>query len=543
MPYFDHIDAGPLSAYPDSHLMYVTASALRKTMSEEEFKLPLRQWLKNKLDKNDQEKFPGLQWVNKETQTFKIPWTQKGHPDWEAHYEIFKAWAIHRGSTDEGKLKDFKKLKGNFRCAMNKSDDFQELKEKSQTGKQTGNYKLYKLLTPEEVKQKVKKSAKAPTSEKSRKRPRSTVSPSPQNSLGTPESKKPTEAPLVEEVFPDGENLSELLGFDSDTLNNAFLDFDRQQVDGEFRSFLQSTPPVAPEMNTLQVASPLPIDRNSFAEAPISYHSAMVETQYQTEEHTLCAQEILVSPPPATSPDVQFVSLQSSQPSALYCESLQAFLDKFQVSSQQLPRFQITWRYGKMIAGQETLDLNGGYRLLCGNPDIQKAMADVYKKKYDWFNWNTFIFPAYDRHLDNSKKSMGIQMILDKADLGILLKLDGHVLKACRLCQSQIFYLDRNEASGQSIKMEREQWYEIFSYSRYIQSLIKGKNADSEITLIIGTRPGQPTLVTVSVEPSISAVLKENFSSNANPSLLAMSQQTSLEEIIRMLDGFDTRLR
>ena len=50
-------------------------------MSEEEFKLPLRQWLKNKLDKNDQEKFPGLQWVNKETQTFKIPWTQKGHPD------------------------------------------------------------------------------------------------------------------------------------------------------------------------------------------------------------------------------------------------------------------------------------------------------------------------------------------------------------------------------------------------------------------------------------------------------------------------------
>ena len=37
---------------------------------------------------------------------------------------------------------------------MNKSDDFQELKEKSQTGKQTGNYKLYKLLTPEEVKQK-----------------------------------------------------------------------------------------------------------------------------------------------------------------------------------------------------------------------------------------------------------------------------------------------------------------------------------------------------------------------------------------------------
>ena len=69
----------------------------------------------------------------------------------------------------------------------------------------------------------VKKSAKAPTSEKSRKRPRSTVSPSPQNSLGTPESKKPTEAPLVEEVFPDGDNLSELLGFDSVTLNNAFL--------------------------------------------------------------------------------------------------------------------------------------------------------------------------------------------------------------------------------------------------------------------------------------------------------------------------------
>ena len=53
--------------------------------SEEEFKLPLRQWLVKKIELKQ---FSGLEWMD-EDRLFKIPWTQKGHPNWEDHYQIF----------------------------------------------------------------------------------------------------------------------------------------------------------------------------------------------------------------------------------------------------------------------------------------------------------------------------------------------------------------------------------------------------------------------------------------------------------------------
>ena len=54
--------------------------------SEEEFKLPLRQWLVKKIEL---QQFGGLEWMDEEMRLFKIPWTQKGHPNWEEHYKIF----------------------------------------------------------------------------------------------------------------------------------------------------------------------------------------------------------------------------------------------------------------------------------------------------------------------------------------------------------------------------------------------------------------------------------------------------------------------
>lgn len=59
--------------------------------SEEDFKLPLRQWLIKKIEMNQ---FDGLEWLDSEKRRFKIPWTQKGHPHWEKHYLIFKVSII-----------------------------------------------------------------------------------------------------------------------------------------------------------------------------------------------------------------------------------------------------------------------------------------------------------------------------------------------------------------------------------------------------------------------------------------------------------------
>ena len=64
---------------------------------------------------------------------------------------LLQAWAKHRGNYNEKYPPDDKKLKGNFRCALTKSDDFEEMKNYSKTNQQMGNYKVFKLLTPQEV--------------------------------------------------------------------------------------------------------------------------------------------------------------------------------------------------------------------------------------------------------------------------------------------------------------------------------------------------------------------------------------------------------
>ena len=60
-----------------------------------------------------------------------------------------QAWAQHRGNETDPL--DHKKLKGNFRCALTKSDDFEEMKNYSKTNQQMGNYKVFQLLSPREV--------------------------------------------------------------------------------------------------------------------------------------------------------------------------------------------------------------------------------------------------------------------------------------------------------------------------------------------------------------------------------------------------------
>lgn len=60
-----------------------------------------------------------------------------------------KAWAVHKGRTTNPP--DFKKYKGNFRCTLRKSESFMEVSDECNLKQQTGNYKVFKLLSREEV--------------------------------------------------------------------------------------------------------------------------------------------------------------------------------------------------------------------------------------------------------------------------------------------------------------------------------------------------------------------------------------------------------
>ncbi|KAK2846083.1 hypothetical protein Q7C36_010937 [Tachysurus vachellii] len=105
----------------------------------------LRQWL---IDQVDGGKYPGLVWEDREKSTFRIPWKHAGKQDYnrEEDAALFKAWALFKGKYREGIDKpDPPTWKTRLRCALNKSNDFEELVERSQLDT-SEPYKVYRVI-------------------------------------------------------------------------------------------------------------------------------------------------------------------------------------------------------------------------------------------------------------------------------------------------------------------------------------------------------------------------------------------------------------
>ncbi|XP_074544886.1 interferon regulatory factor 4a isoform X2 [Halichoeres trimaculatus] len=117
----------------------------------------LRQWL---IEQIDSRRYPGLVWENEEKSIFRIPWKHAGKQDYnrEEDAALFKAWALFKGKYKEGVDKpDPPTWKTRLRCALNKSNDFDELVEKSQLDI-SEPYKVYRII-PEEAKKGMKMSS------------------------------------------------------------------------------------------------------------------------------------------------------------------------------------------------------------------------------------------------------------------------------------------------------------------------------------------------------------------------------------------------
>ncbi|KAJ8276860.1 hypothetical protein GJAV_G00068720 [Gymnothorax javanicus] len=114
----------------------------------------LRQWL---IDQVDNGKYPGLVWENDEKTIFRIPWKHAGKQDYNRDEDaaLFKAWALFKGKYREGVDKpDPPTWKTRLRCALNKSNDFEELVDRSQLDI-SDPYKVYRII-PEGAKKGVK---------------------------------------------------------------------------------------------------------------------------------------------------------------------------------------------------------------------------------------------------------------------------------------------------------------------------------------------------------------------------------------------------
>ncbi|CAL8366709.1 unnamed protein product [Boreogadus saida] len=110
----------------------------------------LRQWL---IDQIDSKGYLGLVWENEEKSIFRIPWKHAGKQDYNRDEDaaLFKAWALFKGKYKEGVDKpDPPTWKTRLRCALNKSNDFDELVDRSQLDI-SEPYKVYRII-PEGVK-------------------------------------------------------------------------------------------------------------------------------------------------------------------------------------------------------------------------------------------------------------------------------------------------------------------------------------------------------------------------------------------------------
>ncbi|XP_029906332.1 interferon regulatory factor 4-like [Myripristis murdjan] len=114
----------------------------------------LRQWL---IEQVDCGKYPGLVWENDEKSIFRIPWKHAGKQDYNRDEDaaLFKAWALFKGKFREGIDKpDPPTWKTRLRCALNKSNDFEELVDRSQLDI-SDPYKVYRII-PEGAKKRPK---------------------------------------------------------------------------------------------------------------------------------------------------------------------------------------------------------------------------------------------------------------------------------------------------------------------------------------------------------------------------------------------------
>ncbi|XP_028000431.2 interferon regulatory factor 4-like [Eptesicus fuscus] len=108
--------------------------------------LRLRDWLLLQIESGS---YPGLRWEDEGKTLFRIPWKHAAKQGYQAQQDaaLFRAWAIYKGKHLEGTDKeDPSTWKTRLRCALNKSVDFREVRERSQLDI-SNPYKVYQIVS------------------------------------------------------------------------------------------------------------------------------------------------------------------------------------------------------------------------------------------------------------------------------------------------------------------------------------------------------------------------------------------------------------
>nr|CAB3256817.1 IRF-like-2 interferon regulatory factor like protein [Phallusia mammillata] len=522
---------------------------------ESEFKTSLRPWLSRKLDGRD---ILNLRWENPVEQVyFRIPWNKKDQdPNWEKEYELFKAWAIHRGTYEPGM--PWAKLKSNFRSVLSKSNDFEEVKERRVEKLQTGNYRVYKRLTHKEAKEKQKKNSKKRKIE--------------QKPSHVNESE-------VQSTSHCCKATPELSGLNSYPGSWQQLGAEGNECYAEVNQPPLLNGPgtqVSPVSNNSQSTYHLQYsDASSFSHSQVSNFDQLLDERdselFQTAPGEFpVGENMMLNKGDSNFVDSLLTELESQQPTVVphvmhddamsgdsintlqpnngeVCNSIgsifQHIMSQPGMDASKIWQCHVVVRYRKNQVGETVVFLNDEHRLHYG-PEMDQKLGILAVRSQ---------LPSEFKTLSTQLPEIQgtdplVEEVLGKFDQGVVLSMDNNGnMFVTRLCQDHVYYYEQGNENEKPIKLERKTQTKIFSYETFIGMCIQHKNDPatttpaSTVRLHIGIRPKHHDsfgLVSITLMPVLADDIMQYVIGN-DMTQPAYSIENSVDWLIRQTDSMN----
>nr|CAB3256924.1 interferon regulatory factor like protein [Phallusia mammillata] len=507
-----------------------------KSQIEQEYKLPLRQWLINKIE---QKAFVGVEWIDEEKAIFKIPWTQKHHPKWNEHFEIFRAWAKHKDKYDEANPPDEKKLKGNFRCALHKSVDFEEMPDSSAMAQQTGNYKIYRVLKREEVREKNRLKKKS-------------------SSQHHHDTKPPKIKDVKQQAGPAPHEVTTSYPIQGAMQQQSF-------PQGQFHMDQSNPGPQTPIYQNLSTVQPITMNLNSSILDDVQFQRTLNDLRASANTSNGCDNDFdlaigvededlsignlsksnlmfsSTTAPAASKYDDSPMSI-GSEPAFDHPQARMSIKDlvaTFDIDWNNMFFFDVSFKYDGHVMAYEQLNCFAGRRVFYGDEPMQRAIMEAFQHSVppEVFKYEPYVMPKYHGNAPT------VSEILTRTDQGFTLKCDDQAnLWVTRLSQSVLFYYDLQK-SNEPIKLDRYKPVQLISCLELAKDVLRRRNdghnrPSCEFRLYVGCKPrspGQQCPVMVNITAAAALKIVESVFGSEQNSMLAFSQQNSLDNLLRML--------
>nr|CAB3256838.1 interferon regulatory factor like protein [Phallusia mammillata] len=463
---------------------------------ESEQGLTMRHWLLRRLKNKD---IPNLIWDPDDSSLIRIPWNKQGECS-QAEEKLFKLWAERNGKMVDPDTKK-SKLKDNFRNALHKSNDFQEMEHLHKLDQQSNNYRVYKLLNPSESKAKARRVKEAKERKKS---DQGSIKQSPAYSNFSPVASE--SVATVQDPTPNPEN--QLMEDMELATNIQFEEADVTQLVSNMSFKTQGVSELIPQTsyscNDYQQHPTLPQDHTSQNQLPFC--------------------------------EMQTNSFQQMNDLPKVHQNLNAF--GLGININALTLYTVQLFYSNVLVKRWFIDFKEAHRLLYGK-DVHQVFdltLTTLGNVPEEFKTSALEFPTYEG------KDPNVKQTLEAADQGIILQADtdGN-LYGTRLCEVRVYHFDQDSNSKKPVKLERKQSTKLFSYETYIQDLCKSKDdkdtpePECKKRLFYGVVPISSEscgVVTLTIMPEVVAPIRDRVLGNQS-TLIALSDQNSIDQAIR----------